>query len=573
MTPAARIRRREAGAAGTWPAHVPALLQRVYEARGACSIEHAQPRLAQLLAPDLLGGMDAATGLLADAIAANRHIVIVGDFDCDGATACAVGVRGLRLLGARRVTPAVPNRMVHGYGLSPSLVEELDALAPELLVTVDHGIACHAGIAAAKARGWQVLVTDHHLPGDGLPPADVIVNPNLRGDPFPSKVLAGVGVMFYVLLALRRALRERGAFDGAEPDLSSLLDLVAVGTVADLVPLDANNRALVGAGLRRLRAGQGCAGLQALVRVAGREPARLTAADIGFAVAPRLNAAGRLEDMALGIACLLTDDATQADEMARVLDGINAERRGVQQQMVEEAQAALCRIDASAEVPLAPCLFDAEWHPGVVGLVASKIKERLHRPVIAFAPAEPGSTLLRGSARSIPGFHIRDALAAIDAARPGLIQRFGGHAMAAGLSLDESALADFRAAFHQQASKLLDEALLQEVLLSDGELQGGELDRAHAEALRSAGPWGQGFPEPVFDGCFDVLDWRVIGEKHLKFSLRLPGHAPPLNAIHFHGWQDQPPPARIHAAYQLETDDWQNRRGIQLLIRHWQAVE
>lgn len=573
MTPAARIRRREAGAAGTWPAHVPALLQRVYEARGACSIEHAQPRLAQLLPPDLLGGMDAATGLLADAIAANRHIVIVGDFDCDGATACAVGVRGLRLLGARRVTPAVPNRMVHGYGLSPSLVEELDALAPELLVTVDHGIACHAGIAAAKARGWQVLVTDHHLPGDVLPPADAIVNPNLRGDPFPSKVLAGVGVMFYVLLALRRVLRERGIFDGAGPDLSCLLDLVAVGTVADLVPLDANNRALVGAGLRRLRAGQACAGLQALVRVAGREPARLTAADIGFAVAPRLNAAGRLEDMALGIACLLTDDASQANEMARVLDGINAERRGMQQQMVEEAQAALCRIDASAEVPLAPCLFDAQWHPGVVGLVASKIKERLHRPVIAFAPAEPGSTLLRGSARSIPGFHIRDALAAIDAARPGLIQRFGGHAMAAGLSLDESALADFRAAFHQQASKLLDEALLQEVLLSDGELQGGELDRTHAEALRSAGPWGQGFPEPVFDGCFDVLDWRVIGEKHLKFSLRLPGHAPLLNAIHFNGWQDQPPPARIHAAYQLETDDWQNRRGIQLLIRHWQAVE
>ncbi len=573
MTPAARIRRREAGATGTWPAHVPALLQRVYEARGACSIEHAQPRLAQLLPPDLLGGMDAATGLLADAIAANRHIVIVGDFDCDGATACAVGVRGLRLLGARRVTPAVPNRMVHGYGLSPSLVEELDALAPELLVTVDHGIACHAGIAAAKARGWQVLVTDHHLPGDVPPPADAIVNPNLRGDPFPSKVLAGVGVMFYVLLALRRVLRERGIFDGAGPDLSCLLDLVAVGTVADLVPLDANNRALVGAGLRRLRAGQACAGLQALVRVAGREPARLTAADIGFAVAPRLNAAGRLEDMALGIACLLTDDASQANEMARVLDGINAERRGMQQQMVEEAQAALCRIDASAEVPLAPCLFDAQWHPGVVGLVASKIKERLHRPVIAFAPAEPGSTLLRGSARSIPGFHIRDALAAIDAARPGLIQRFGGHAMAAGLSLDESALADFRAAFHQQASKLLDEALLQEVLLSDGELQGGELDRTHAEALRSAGPWGQGFPEPVFDGCFDVLDWRVIGEKHLKFSLRLPGHAPLLNAIHFNGWQDQPPPARIHAAYQLETDDWQNRRGIQLLIRHWQAVE
>ena len=416
-------------------------------------------------------------------------------------------------------------------------------------------------------------MTDHHLPGDVLPPADAIVNPNLRGDPFPSKMLAGVGVMFYVLLALRRLLRERGAFDGPEPDLSSLLDLVAVGTVADLVPLDANNRALVGAGLRRLRAGQACAGLQALVRVAGRDPARLTAADIGFAVAPRLNAAGRLEDMALGIACLLTDDASQADEMARVLDGINAERRGVQQQMVDEAQAALARVDVEGAVPLAPCLFDPEWHPGVVGLVASKIKERLHRPVIAFAPAEPGSTVLRGSARSIPGFHIRDALAAIDAANPGLMQRFGGHAMAAGLSLDESALSAFREAFHKQASKLLDEAMLQEVLLSDGELRSDELDRAHAEALRGAGPWGQGFPEPMFDGRFDVLDWRVIGEKHLKFSLRLPGHAAALNAIHFNGWQDQAPPARIHAAYQLDTDDWQNRRGIQLLIRYWQAAE
>jgi single-stranded-DNA-specific exonuclease len=570
-----RIRRRTIAANGQWPEGVPLLLQRLYEARGALSMDQAQPRLAQLLPPDQLGGLGGATALLADAIAQDRHIVIVGDFDCDGATACAVGVRGLRLLGARHVTPAVPNRMVHGYGLSPSLVDELAALQPDLLVTVDHGIACHAGIAAAKSRGWHVLVTDHHLPGDALPPADAIVNPNLRDDPFPSKVLAGVGVMFYVLLALRRLLRERGTFDGAGPDLSTLLDLVAVGTVADLVPLDANNRALVGAGLRRLRAGQACAGLQALMRVAGREPARLTAADIGFAIAPRLNAAGRLEDMALGIACLLTDDATQAEEMARVLEGINAERRGVQQQMVDEAQAALARIDVAegGQVPLAPCLFDPEWHPGVVGLVASKMKERLHRPVVAFAPAEPGSTTLRGSARSIPGFHIRDALAAIDTANPGLMQRFGGHAMAAGLSLDESALPVFRDAFHRHAAVMLDDALLQEELLSDGELQPGELDRMHAEALRGAGPWGQGFPEPMFDGVFDVLDWRVVGEKHLKFSLRLRGQATPLNAIQFNGWHDQPPPSRIQAAYQLDTDDWQNRRGIQLLVRHWQPAD
>ena len=575
MTPSPRIRRRAIAADGQWPDSVPPLLRRIYEARGALSIDQAQPRLAQLLPPDSLGGLSEATALLADAIAQDRHIVIVGDFDCDGATACAVGVRGLCLLGATRVTPAVPNRMVHGYGLSPSLVDELAELQPDLLVTVDHGIACHAGIAAAKARGWQVLVTDHHLPGDRLPPADVIVNPNLRGDPFPSKMLAGVGVMFYVLLALRRLLRERGAFDGPEPDLSTLLDLVAVGTVADLVPLDANNRALVGAGLRRLRAGQGCAGLQALIRVAGREQAHLTAADIGFAIAPRLNAAGRLEDMALGIACLLTDDATQAEAMARTLDSINAERRGVQQQMVDEAHVALTRIEHGdgAPVPLAPCLFDPEWHPGVVGLVASKIKERLHRPVIAFAPAEPGSTTLRGSARSIPGFHIRDALAAIDALHPGLVQRFGGHAMAAGLSLDESALPAFRAAFHRHAAAMLDDDLLREEVLSDGELASGELDRAHADVLRSAGPWGQGFPEPLFDGVFEVLDWRVVGEKHLKFSLRAAGHATALNAIQFNGWRDEPPPVRIHAAYQLDTDDWRDRRGIQLLLRHWQAAD
>ncbi len=568
MTP--RIRRRPLPAAGQWPEAVLPLLRRIYEARGALAPEQAQPRLAHLLPPDALGGLAEATGLLAEAIAHDRHIVIVGDFDCDGATACALGVRGLALLGARRVTPAVPNRMVHGYGLSPALVDELAALAPDLLITVDHGIACHAGIAAAKARGWRVLVTDHHLPGDVLPPADAIVNPNLRGDAFPSKMLAGVGVMFYVLLALRRLLRERGALDGREPDLSVLLDLVAVGTVADLVPLDANNRALVAAGLRRLRAGQGCAGLQALIRVSGREPARLTAADIGFAIAPRLNAAGRLEDMALGIACLLTDDAAQAEEIARTLDAINAERKGVQQQMTDEALAALARLspETPAGTPLAPCFYDPEWHPGVVGLVASKMKERLHRPVIAFAPAEPGSRSLRGSARSIPGFHIRDALAAIDAARPGLMQRFGGHAMAAGLALDEDALPAFRDAFHAQAEALLDDGLLQAELASDGELLPHELDRRHAEALRDAGPWGQGFPEPLFDGVFDVLDWRVVGERHLRLSLRMDGLRMPVNAIHFGGRTEEPPATRCRIVYRLAPDDYRGGQAVQLIVEH-----
>lgn len=569
MSHGPRIRRREpVQHAGQWPATVLPLLQRTYAARGALSFEHAQPRLASLLPPDTLGGLDAATALLAQAIADDAHIVVVGDFDCDGATACALAVRGLRMLGAKRVTATVPNRMVHGYGLSPMLVDELAALQPDLLLTVDHGIACHAGIAAAKSRGWRVVVTDHHLPGETLPAADAIVNPNLRGDGFPSKSLAGVGVMFYVLLALRKHLRDAGAFMTGEPDLTALLDLVAVGTVADLVPLDANNRALVAAGLRRLRAGRGCAGLQAIIEVCGRDAARLCASDIGFAIAPRLNAAGRLEDMALGIECLLSDDPKQARELAEILHGINAERRGVQQQMTDEAEAALARAQLEGEVPLVACLFDAEWHPGVIGLVASKIKDKLHRPTIAFAPAEPGSTILRGSARSIPGFHIRDALAAVDSTQPGLIAKFGGHAMAAGLTLDEPALPAFREVFAAHAAAILAPELLQAEILSDGELLAHEFDRMHAEALRDGGPWGQGFPEPLFDGEFDVLDWRVVGERHLKLVLRIEGRREPLNAIHFGGWCEQAPSLRVHIAYRLAPDDYRGGQAIQLIIEH-----
>jgi len=571
MTPKTTLRRRGPVESGPWPEHIPPLLQRIYGARGAGSIEQAQPRLANLLPPDSLLGLDAATKLLADAIAADRHIVVVGDFDCDGATACAVGVRGLRMLGARRVSHAVPNRIVHGYGLSPALVEELAAMQPELLVTVDHGIACNAGIAAAKAHGWEVLVTDHHLPGETLPPADAIVDPNQPGDPFPSKVLAGVGVMFYVLLALRRRLRDSGAFGGNSPDLSSLLDLVAVGTVADLVPLDANNRALVSAGLRRLRAGRGCAGLHALIEVAQRDPARLTASDIGFAIAPRLNAAGRLEDMALGIECLLTDDSTQAREIANTLNRINLERRAVQQQMVDEADAAFARIAVDvATAPVAVCLHDPDWHPGVIGLVASKLKERLHRPVIAFAPAEPGSDQLRGSARSIPGFHIRDALAEVDARHPGLIGKFGGHAMAAGLSLPTRALHAFEQAFQLCAATLLTADLLRAEVLSDGELQRTEFSRQHAEALRNGGPWGQAFPEPQFDGEFSVARWRVVGERHLKLELDHGGLR--LNAIHFGGWDGQEPSSRMRIAYRLEPDDYRGGDAIQLVVVHREPI-
>jgi len=575
MTEVLKIVRREAVEGGQWDEDMLPLLRRVYAARGVRSAQQAQPKLAQLHPPELLGGMQAAVQLLAAAIAAGRRILIVGDFDCDGATACAVGVRGLRLLGARDVVHAVPNRMLHGYGLSPSLVAELAALQPDLLVTVDHGIACHAGVAAAKALGWQVLVTDHHLPGEQLPAADAIVDPNLDGDAFPSKALAGVGVIFYVLMALRRHLREAGAFaDGKGPDLTPLLDLVAVGTVADLVVLDDNNRALVSAGLRRLRAGQGCVGLQALIEASGRDARRLTASDIGFALGPRLNAAGRLEDMALGIELLLTEDAAQAREIAALLEEINAERRAVQQSMTDDAERAVARVllDGSGGRPVAACLFDAQWHPGVVGLVASKMKDRLHRPVIAFAPAEPGAAALRGSARSIPGFHIRDALAAVDARHPGLIERFGGHAMAAGLSLPQERLDAFREAFERQVRTMLDPALLQQHLLSDGELSAAELDFRHAEALRLAGPWGQGFPEPLFDGQFEVAQWRVLKERHLKLALRLPGMAGTLNAIHFGGWTGNAPGRHVHLAYRLVGDDYRGGGAIQLIVEHCQAA-
>jgi len=579
MTPLRRIRRRPlpgATQAGDWPAEIPALLRRVYAARGAVDIDAARPRLATLLPPDGLLDLEHATALLASAIGSRRRILVVGDFDCDGATACAVAVRGLRMLGAVDVLHAVPNRMVHGYGLSPALVAELAPLRPDLLVTVDHGIACHAGIDAAKALGWQVLVTDHHLPGERLPAADAIVNPNRRGDGFPSKVLAGVGVMFYVLLALRARLRTEGRLEGRGPDLAQLLDLVAVGTVADLVPLDANNRALVAAGLRRLRTGQGCAGLRALIEVAGRRADGLVAADIGYAVGPRLNAAGRLEDMALGIECLLCDDPTRALELARRLDAINRERRSVQQAMLDEAEHALAAptLDALGDAGAARaavCAFDPGWHPGVVGLVASKLKERLHRPVVAFAPSEPGSSSLRGSARSIPGFHVRDALAAVDARHPGLIERFGGHAMAAGLSLDAAQLPAFESAFHAHAESILDAATLQATIESDGALAPREFDRAHAEALRDGGPWGQGFPEPLFDGEFDVRDWRVVGERHLRLTLAVEGLSATLPGIHFGAWRGEPPPARARLAYRLAPDDYRGGDAIQLVVEHLEA--
>ena len=596
------IRRREAAASiHAWPADLHPLLARVFAARGLAPAEVARLRLADLAPPRALGGIERACDVLAAAIDAGRSICVVGDFDADGATGTAVAVRGLRLLGAREVRFRVPNRLRDGYGLSPGVVESLREDAPDLIVTVDNGIASHAGVAAAKARGIAVVVTDHHLPGATLPDADAIVNPNAivaercahAGPPCGACAsaarrctsLAGVGVVFYLLLALRARLRTCGAFAAcAEPDLSVLLDLVALGTVADLVPLDANNRILVEAGLRRIRAGRCCAGIAALYTAAARDPVRAVAADLGYAIGPRLNAAGRLDDMRLGIECLLTDDAEHALLLADRLSTINAERRQLQSAMVEQGEAMVADFIARHRedaLPHAVVLHEPGWHPGVVGLVASRLKERLHRPVVAFASvgatACEGSPLatddaagaeLRGSGRSVAGFHMRDALAEVDARCPGLITRFGGHAMAAGLSMPAGGLSRFAHEFDAVARRHLDADSRQPWVWSDGELHADEVTAATAEVLRYAGPWGQGFAEPAFDNVFEVESWRTVGERHLKLRLRLDGCAEPLDAILFNAPPGVPPPARLRAVYQLDLDEWNGRERLQLLVRH-----
>jgi single-stranded-DNA-specific exonuclease len=570
-----RIARRESVALPAWSGVLP-LLQRIYAARGIVEPGSVEHRLARLAPPQSLGGIDRACELLEDAIRRDLHIVIVGDFDADGATGTAVALRGLRALGAKRTSYQVPNRFTHGYGLGPALVDDLMPLAPDLIVTVDNGVAAHAGVAAAQARGVAVVVTDHHLPGDTLPAADAMVNPNLDGDAFPSKALAGVGVVFYLLLALRGRLRASGWFaTTTEPDLGDLLDLVALGTVADLVPLDYNNRVLVEAGLRRVRAGKACAGIAALIEVSKRNAATLCANDFGYALGPRINAAGRLEDMRLGIECLLTDDAGRARHLAETLSSINAERRDLQAQMVEQGEATIARFLArhgSDAFPVGVVLFEDDWHAGVIGLVASKLKERLHRPVIACAPAADGSDELKASGRSIPGFHLRDALAEIDARTPGLIGRYGGHAMAAGLSLSASRLAEFAAAFDAVARRRLDAELLDPVLLTDGALAPHEYDLDVARQLRFAGPWGQAFPEPLFDDEFAVADWRTMGATHLRLTLRHSALATALDAVMFGGYTGAAPPARVRAAFTLAIDDWSGRERLRLLIRHLEAA-
>ena len=565
---ALQLRRRESkGAPSGWPDSVHPVLQQIYAARGVLTPAEVEHRLVRLLSPQTFGGMTQAVDLLLEAIRGDWTILIAGDYDCDGASGTAVAVRGLRLLGAKRVSYAIPNRFIHGYGLSPALVESLQP-KPQLIVTVDNGVASVAGVAVAKAQGIRVIVTDHHLPGEQLPACDAMVNPNLAGDAFPSKALAGVGVMFYLLLALRAKLREQGVFAaGSEPDLSVLLDLVALGTVADLVPLDFNNRVLVESGLQRIRCGRACAGITALVESGKRSVATLCSSDLGFVVGPRLNAAGRLEDMRLGVECLLTDSVAQARQYAEQLSAINLERRDLQASMVAEAEqmvAGMTDIDA-----IGVALYEPSWHAGVVGLVASKLKDRLHRPVIAFAPASEDDTdNLRGSARSIAGFHIRDALAAIDARAPGLIERFGGHAMAAGLSLKTCDYPRFAAAFDAIARELIDAERLQAVLFTDGELPPGAASLKLARQLRHAGPWGQAFPEPLFDNLFECASWKVMGERHLRLQLRDPRDGSVHDAVMFNAYHGQPPPARLRAVYELGINDWQGRETPRLLLRH-----
>lgn len=553
------------------------LLQRIYSARGMQSNAELERGLTQLLPYHDLLGIAKAVQCLTDTITKQKKILIVGDFDADGATSTAVAVRALRSFGAQQVEFLVPNRFAFGYGLTAELVEVAKKeFSPALIVTVDNGIANNAGVAAAKALGIKVLVTDHHLPGLMLPDADVIVNPNQPHDIFPSKNLAGVGVIFYVMLALRRHLSDSGWFaqqNITEPNMSHLLDLVALGTVADVVPLDHNNRILVYQGLRRIRAGQCIPGISALLEIAGRNQARLVAGDLGFAVAPRLNAAGRLDDMSLGIECLLTDDPNKAREIAVILSEMNDERRLIEQDMQEQAMQILTKLqpDKSVELPMGICLFDPEWHQGVIGIVAARIKERFHRPVIAFALAS--ETEIKGSARSIPGLHIRDVLAQISVEYPNLIEKFGGHAMAAGLTLSRDLFHDFAQAFSKVVSQQLTEEQLHNKLLSDGELNQTDLTLEVAEVLREAGPWGQSFPEPLFDGAFQVLEQRLVGNKHLKMVLGRAGLT--LDAIAFNIDINQWPNHRcehVHIAYRMDVNEFRGRRTVQLIVEHMEVA-
>jgi len=576
---------------------IPSLLARIYAARGISEPAQLQTEAGRLLPFDQLKNACHMAALLADAIAQDKKLLVVADYDADGATACAVALRGLRMFGAR-VDFIVPNRFEYGYGLTPEIVQlakqlplrygnenpsddgeaakqllpqtagsasNVSQLHPDILVTVDNGIASVAGVAEANRLGMQVLVTDHHLPGDELPDALCIVNPNQIGCDFPSKNLAGVGVMFYVLLALRAELRERGAFaEKPEPNLAALLDLVALGTVADVVKLDDNNRILVHQGLQRIRAGRACAGINALLQVARKSPSQATTYELGFMIGPRLNAAGRLEDMGLGIRCLLTDDPEEAAKLAQQLDDLNRARREIETDMQETALAALENTKPADDYSLV--LFDENWHQGVIGILASRLKDRFHRPVIAFARANGNE--LKGSGRSIAGLHLRDALDLVAKRRPHLLQKFGGHAMAAGVSIVEQHLEEFQETFEAIARELLSPSDLTRVMETDGALETADFSLEVAAMLERQ-VWGQGFPQPLFEGEFNVQTQRVVGEKHLKLQLRHTNGGM-LEAIHF--FSTEPMPPTIRAVYSLNTNEYNGNVSLQLIVRHWQEA-
>jgi single-stranded-DNA-specific exonuclease len=535
------------------------LLARLYAARGVSRAEELDTSFAALLDPAQLKSADEAARLLADAIAAKRRLLIVADYDCDGATACAVGMRALRAFGAE-VSYLVPNRFDYGYGLTPEVVRLATERKPDVIITVDNGIASVEGVAEAKRLGINTLITDHHLPGDELPAADVIVNPNQPGCGFPSKSIAGVGVMFYVMLALRAELRKRGAFNASpEPNLAALLDLVALGTVADVVKLDRNNRILVAQGLARMRQGKLWPGLRALFRVAGREADRAGTFDLGFALGPRLNAAGRLADMSLGIECLISDDLGRALNIAQELDRMNRERRGIETEMQDQALAMLEGIEAGERVSLA--LYDSVWHQGVIGILASRVKDKLHRPVIAFSRGNAGE--LKGSGRSIPGLHLRDALDLVSKRAPGLLLRFGGHAAAAGLTLREENLGRFEALFEETVRSLVGPAELTRTLETDGALEAGWMSLESARMLEGE-IWGQGFPAPLFSDEFEVEKQRILKDRHLKLTLRK-GTAR-FEAIQFNFADGVP--ADVRAAYRLAVNEFNGLASVQLVLEH-----
>lgn len=566
-----QLRRREADETAELPADLPPLLRRLYASRGVRSARELERSVKGMLPWQQLSGIDNAVEILYNAFREGTRIIVVGDFDADGATSTALSVLGMRALGCDNISYLVPNRFEDGYGLSPEVVDQAKARDSQLIVTVDNGISSHAGVAHAKTLGIPVIVTDHHLPGDTLPDAEAIINPNLRDCEFPSKSLAGVGVAFYLMLALRTFLRDKGWFDErniAPPNLAELLDLVALGTVADVVPLDANNRILTWQGLSRIRAGKCRPGIKALLEISNRDPQQLAASDLGFALGPRLNAAGRLDDMSVGVALLLCDNLGEARVLASELDALNQTRKEIEQGMQAEALILCEKLERSSEtLPGGLAMYHPEWHQGVVGILASRIKERFHRPVIAFAPAGDGT--LKGSGRSIQGLHMRDALERLDTLYPDLMIKFGGHAMAAGLSLEEHKFEQFQQRFGELVTEWLDPALLQGEVISDGPLSAAEMSMEVAQLLRDAGPWGQMFPEPLFDGRFRLLQQRLVGERHLKVMVEPVGGGPLLDGIAFNidttCWPDNGV-REVELAYKLDINEFRGNRSLQIII-------